>query len=79
MKQMTQPKGWPLMLVAIFLLAAIAAKGLLIQPRSAPSDFNAARAIQRLATVIGPQVPHRGVRDLRGVRGGHGQSAPGPL
>lgn len=58
MKQMTQPKGWPLMLVAILLLAAIGAKDLLIQPRTAPSDFNASRAIQRLATVIGPQVAH---------------------
>jgi hypothetical protein len=50
--------GWPLLLVALLLLAAIAAKGLLIQPRIAPSDFDTARAIERLDRILGDQRPH---------------------
>lgn len=50
--------GWPLLLVALLLFAALAAKGLLIQPRVAPSAFDAPRAVERLGRILGDQRPH---------------------
>jgi hypothetical protein len=50
--------GWPLLLLALTLLAAIAAKGLLIQPRASDSPFDTARAMERLTRILGDQRPH---------------------
>lgn len=50
--------GWPLLLVALLLLAAIAAKGLLVQPRAGVGDFNTPRAMERLGRILGDQRPH---------------------
>jgi hypothetical protein len=52
-----------LALVLAVLLGALAAKGLLVQPRplraqSAPGEFDATRAKGRLATILGDQRPH---------------------
>jgi hypothetical protein len=56
----------PVILLAftlVALLGALAAKGLLVQPtplraQSAPGEFDAARAKQRLAAILGDQRPH---------------------
>lgn len=50
--------GWSLVLIALLLLAAIAAKGLLIQPHPGATDFDTARAVGRLARILGDQRPH---------------------
>lgn len=50
--------GWPLVLIALFLLAAIAAKGVLIQPHPGATDFDTARAVGRLQRILGDQRPH---------------------
>jgi hypothetical protein len=55
----SERSGWPLLLVALLLLAAIAAKGWLIQPRAAPaSGFDTDRAFGRLERILGDQRPH---------------------
>ena len=46
-------------LLIAMLLAAFAAKGLLIQPRQVPgSDFDTGRAVERLERILGDQRPH---------------------
>ena len=48
-----------LLLLAALLLAAIAFKGLLIEPRTVPgSDFDTTRAMGRLERILGDQRPH---------------------
>ena len=51
--------NWRFLLLVAFLLTAIAAKGLLVQPREVPgSDFDTGRAIERLGRILGDQRPH---------------------
>ena len=50
---------WPILLVVLLLLAAIAFKSLLIQPRMVTgSEFDTGRAIARLERILGDQRPH---------------------
>jgi hypothetical protein len=56
-------KSWWLALILVALLGAMAAKGMLVQPpplrvRSGVGQFDAVRAKQRLAYILGDQTPH---------------------
>jgi hypothetical protein len=55
--------GWPLVLIGLFLLAAVGTKSFLIQPPSLPAtitegQFDHRRAVARLDRILGDQRPH---------------------